>query len=83
MNTKTPYDVLTPLWLSNQLTIAIATELGITDAQLDGFIGYHLPDFLEKEIVPGIRPLTNVYHKSKSEVFNKLRGRVSDITISQ
>lgn len=75
---KTPYDILTPLWHSNTLTIAGAEWLGISDAQLDGFIGYHLPNLLRKDIVPDRRPLMTIYHARIQDTFEKIKMHIAD-----
>lgn len=80
MNANTPYDIMNPLWHSNKLTIATATALGITDAQFDGFIGYHLPNMLRKDVVPGSRPLTTIYHAPVQDVYVKIKQHVADLT---
>ena len=80
MNANTPYDILTPLWHSNKLTIVAATALGITDAQFDGFVGYHLPNMLIKDVVPGSRPLTTIYHAPVMDVYAKIKLHVADFS---
>ena len=80
MNANTPYDIMTPLWHSNNLTIATATALGITDAQFDGFVGYHLPNMLRKDVILGSIPLTNIYHAPVEDVYEKIKQHVADLS---
>lgn len=80
MNANTPYDIMNPLWHSNKLTIVAATALGITDTQFDGFIGYHLPNMLRKDVVPGSRPLTTIYHAPVDDVYEKIKQHVADLS---
>lgn len=80
MSTNAPYDIMTPLWHSNKLTITTATALGITDAQFDGFIGYHLPNLLRKDMISGSRPLTTIYHAPEEDVYDKIKQRVADLS---
>ena len=52
--------------------------LGISEVQLDGFIGYHIPNLLTKDIIPNSRPQTTIFHATIQDVFDKIKMHIAD-----
>ena len=71
-------DKLNPLLSSHQMSLANAAKLDVTDDELDGYIAFHIRNYMQKD--EGIPPL---FYADENYIFEHLKTSFPDITMER
>lgn len=72
------FDKLIELYRENMLTLEFSSQIGVSEAEQDGFLAFQIRDFMEKEYVPQLGG--NIFFAAPEDLYEKMRESVQDIT---